>query len=1060
MASRNHPNRWILAAACLLAAACGIVAQEAVKPAAEEPGSDRFYSANALYNRKLYMVAVKEYEDFLKEFPKHSKVEQAKYGLALSLYAVSRYKEAEPVVVGLIERAKVGDPMHLSLLLGQCRLRTGKFAEAVKTFESVASGTVDKHKPAAMAGLAETMFAQGKWEEVAKWAGNLKKLDPDGPFTARALYQQAYAHQQMRQYEPAVEILNGLSQTATNDVAFAGQVVFLLGECFREMGRFADAASRYAEAAKTASGELAPELQFRLGVALLEQGRHDDAVLALNKALQMDPAPSLADKIKLHIGRTHVERRDFQTGIQSLAPLAKKQERNTVTAEAVLWLSRAYARQGKVDDATKVLNDAVPLYKDNPLQADLHFDLANLQMQEGRYEEAAKTFENMARAFPDWPQKSDLVRLHGICLHHLKKYDESLKKAEEFLSRFPNDKQAGEVLFLKAENLFLMNRLDDAGKVYSEVTSSAAGGANAAAATFRLAMAHYKTNNFAKAVEIAEPLTKRTYREELFAPLFFVLGDASFRLQKWDDAVRYLDSFTKQNKKGAENMDVAAIEMAVANMNRGETNAAAEILRGFARQFPQSPHRALAQSEMGRIYYERGVLRDARDEMESLLKNFPESPQRADAYYYLGWIAKAEKKDDEAAGHFDAFLKQSPKDRRGPDAALQKALCRLTQEKYPEAQAALEELLHMFPKHPRLDIVTFSRGVTLARQQKWQEAEQQFEKFLEKYPKADTADRAVYELAWCERGMKKPANAVKRYDQLLTSYPDSELALKARAERSELTFDAKEFEATIAELRRALEAAKDPALREEILYRLGAAQFNKGDIEDAARSFESFVIDFPNSKLAASAFFQAGECRLKLQEQRKARDHFGAAVAKAGPSSKDGKAGIKDAKVYEPALVRLAETHALLLEWEASDRRYEELLKQFPKSSFVKLAKFGRGWALENMRKYDEAIELFREVVALKERDPLAARCQLHIGECLFGQKKYEEALAELVRVETTYRIPEWSAKALLEMARVLDAKGDAAKAEAQYKEVMRVYPKEEAAKTARERLDALRKSM
>jgi TolA-binding protein len=454
------------------------------------------------------------------------------------------------------------------------------------------------------------------------------------------------------------------------------------------------------------------------------------------------------------------------------------------------------------------------------------------------------------------------------------------------------------------------------------------------------------------------------------------------------------------------------------------------------------------------------VLKEAREEMESLLKAFPQAPQRADALYYLGWIAKNEKKDEEAAARFDAFLKQFPKDRRGSDAALQKALALLSLEKYPDAQAALDDLLRLFPAHPRLDIVLFSRGVALARQQMWQDAERQFEKFLEKYPKADTADRALYELAWCERGMKKSAEAVKRYDQLLTGYPESDLAIKARAERSELTFDAKEFEQTILELKRALEGAREPALREEILYRLAAAQFNKGDMEDAARSFESFVIDFPNSKLAASAAFQAGESRLKLQETRKARDHFAAAVTRASAADRKGQTEIRDAKVCEPALVRLAETHALLLEWEASDRRYEELLRHFPKSSFARLAKFGRGWALENLRKYDEAIGFFNDVVGQKDRDPLAARCQLHIGECLFGQKKYDEALAELVRVETTYRIPEWSSKALLEMGRVLDAKGDAAKAEAQYKEVMRLYPKEEAAKAARERLDALRKSM
>jgi TolA-binding protein len=1080
MLSRHYSRGWTLVAICFLAVASGIVAQEVAKPAAEDPGTDRFFSANALYNRKLYVVAVKEYDDFLKQFPDHNKAEQARYGLALSLYTLGRFKDAEPILVGLIERAKVGDPMHLSLLLGQCRIRAGKFAEAEEAFEVVVSGTSGKHKPAALAGLTETMFAQGKWEQTVARAGNLKKLDPHGPFTARALYQQAYAHQQLRQYEPAVETLDELSRTATNEVAFAGQVVFLLGECYREMGRFDDAATCYAEAAKTAGGAAAPELQYRLGVVLIERGKYDEAVQALNKALQMKPGAVLAEKIVLQIGRAQVERRDFLPGIQTLSPLAKRTERSTATAEAVLWLSRAYARQGKIDEAAKALNDAIPVYKDSPLLADFSFDLGNLQMQGKRYEDAARTFEDMTRAFPNWPQSNDLVRLYGVSLHHLKRYEESLGKAEEFLSRFPNDKQTGEVMFLKAENLFLMNRLADAAKSYSEVASSPAGGANAAPATFRLAMVHYKTNNFAKAVEIADPLTKRSYREELFDPLFFVLGDASFRLQRWDDAVRYLDTFAKQNRKGAANLDVAAIEMAVANMNRGETNAAADILRVFARQFPESPQRALAQSEMGRIYYEGGKLRESRDEMEALLKSFPQAPQCADALYYLGWIAKTEKKDDEAADRFDVLLKRFPKDRRCPDAALQKALCRLSQEKYPEAQAAAEELLRLFPNHPRLDIVSFSLGVALARQQLWQDAKRQFEEFLDRHPDSETADRALYELAWCERGMERKAEAVKRYDQLLTSHPGSELALKARAERSELTFDAKEFEQTVLELKRALETAKEPALREEMLYRLGAAQFNKGDFEDAARSLESFVTNFPGSKLAASAGFQAGECRLKLGDPRKARDHFSAAVSKAAPGRKEKtgdsrdkgsgknkkvrnetveKTGNGDDKVYEPALVRLAETHAALLEWEDSDRRYEELLKRFPKSAFARLAKFGRGWALENLRKYDDAIALFREVVALKERDPLSARCQLHIGECLFGQKKYDEALIELVRVQTTYRMPEWSAKALLEMARVFDAKGDAAKAEAQYREVMRDYPKEDAAKAARERLDALRKT-
>jgi len=118
---------------------------------------------------------------------------------------------------------------------------------------------------------------------------------------------------------------------------------------------------------------------------------------------------------------------------------------------------------------------------------------------------------------------------------------------------------------------------------------------------------------------------------------------------------------------------------------------------------------------------------------------------------------------------------------------------------------------------------------------------------------------------------------------------------------------------------------------------------------------------------------------------------------------------------------------------------------------------FNHGWALENLKRYEDAIKQFRTVVDAKERDVLSARCQFHIGECLYGLRRYDEALVELVRVQANHGYEEWAVKSLLEMGRVLEAKGDKAKAQDQFKEVIKRFPKHDAAKTAKERLDAIR---
>ena len=97
----------------------------AIAVPAKDPAADRFYTANELYNRKLYVVAVKEYQAFLAKHPAHPKAEEARLGLALSLYAMRNYKDTEPALNALIQKGTAGDKNQLGLLRGQCLLKFG-----------------------------------------------------------------------------------------------------------------------------------------------------------------------------------------------------------------------------------------------------------------------------------------------------------------------------------------------------------------------------------------------------------------------------------------------------------------------------------------------------------------------------------------------------------------------------------------------------------------------------------------------------------------------------------------------------------------------------------------------------------------------------------------------------------------------------------------------------------------------------------------------------------------------------------------------------------------------
>ena len=1020
---------------------------------------DRYYSANALYNKKLYVLAVQEYDAFLKQNPAHVKADLARFGLALSYFGAAKYAEAEPILAELGRTGKAGEPEQLALMRGQCLMKLNRVLDAEKVFEGVAAGSARKHHPAAFSAMAEVSFVQGKWPQTLQWADKLLAMSSNDVWSCRAAYQAAYACQQLRQHEAAIQRLRDLIPRLKDDAALASQSSFLLGECCREIGRHADAVSAYGIALSNAQDTAAVEIQFRVGVAHLEMGKPAPAIEAFRQALEKKPPAELKDKVSLYLGRAMVESGDPKGAIQILQPLTQLNPRSAVSAEASLWLARAMVRQKQSKEAVTFLGQAISQHPGQPLQADLYFEAGNLHVEARRYPEASSCFAAIMQQFPAWPQTNDVWRLQSVCLHHQKQYEQSLTLCDAFLARFPADSRKAEVAFVKAENLFLLNRLDPAATAYLAIAAASPDQPSADIALFRITLIHYKTNAWEKAVESGQSLLQRQPKGDLFAPLAFLVGDAAFRLEHWSRAATNLAVFVRQSTMGKEeNLDTALTELGVSHLKQARTNEALEQFAAVATRFPQSRHTPLALGETGRLRYERGEWVPARQALEALLTGFREAPQRAAAEYYLGWIARAEKKQDEAARRFETVMTTYPKDPLAPDAAFQRGLLYLALDKYSEANAAFDQLLQRFPNHPRADLALFSMGIALARTQKWQAAAAVLQQYREKYPKAENDDRVLYELAWCEKGLNRPAEAAKRYQALITAHPLSDLVVKSRTEMSELSFDAKEYDKTIAELTRSLEGLKDGKLREEVVYRLGSAHFNKGDWAAAAGVLETFLAEFKTSPLLASAFFQAGEARLRLGENATARAHFAAAVVAAQGASKPPQ--VADPKVHESALLRLGEAHGLLEEWDAAVRVSGQFQQQYPKSPYLKLVMFNQAWALENLKRYDDAIKLFRAVVDAKERDVLSARCQFHIGECLFGLRRYDDALVELIRVQANYGHEEWTVKALLEMGRVLEAKGDKTKAQEQYKEVIKRYPKHDAAKTAKERLDGIRMTL
>ena len=219
--------------------------------------------------------------------------------------------------------------------------------------------------------------------------------------------------------------------------------------------------------------------------------------------------------------------------------------------------------------------------------------------------------------------------------------------------------------------------------------------------------------------------------------------------------------------------------------------------------------------------------------------------------------------------------------------------------------------------------------------------------------------------------------------------------------------------------------------------------------------FESLIPESEGSSLRPSILFQAGESRLMLTETVPARAHYLAAhgLKKNVPQP-----------LAESILMRLAETQNLTGQHKQAEKSYRLFMQRFRDSRWVRNARYGMAYAMEKQQNYKKAIGEYMRLLPRDNQkkqkvDLWMVKARYQIGECYFNLREYDKAMAEFVSVDANYRrYPQWQAKAVLEMGRILLTRDKKEDAMGRMKEVIKRFPKTKAAEVAAKYLDELRR--
>jgi TolA-binding protein len=711
------------------------------------------------------------------------------------------------------------------------------------------------------------------------------------------------------------------------------------------------------------------------------------------------------------------------------------------------------------------------------------------------HDEAIKRYQVIVAKYPEFAFVS-LARF-GIAQALYKKGD--FEKAKEALEAIPAQDRNGDLAFVpylladclirlaptKADDAIAAGRMEEQLKAAADLLEGFVGAQPAGPQTpdallklgycqQRLGALHVVPQERAPFVASAraayEKLIQQFPKHELQAQAVFERAKCVALAGDVNGAINELRRFTNEPLKSAPVAPLGVLELATLLRGQNKSSEAADLLQQCRQQheqkLAQDPARAgwvaLLQYHHGVALKEAGKFAEAKTVLNLVLQQSPNRPEAIEAALRWGQCLK-----DDSILKLETARKKLASPNLKPEEIA--AANKLRDEGLKEVREAIQffdtQADHLKQKQPAAEArarmhydaawccrTLAEQEVTAARAkiqtEKWQKRKDEEGKKTPpgQRPRSIPApDMPLSEVPLQPSELKTRAE----YQALVAAFPDLPLAADARFELAELHADRGEHDTAIKLLREALDKEPNPELTDKIRVRLGTCIAAKGDPKAALALFNT-VAQNPKSPLAGQAHYRAGECLLQTGDANEAVKHL--VIFRDQPPFQN-LPGVSDR-----ALLRLGHAFAQLKQWDQSRDAHGHVIGRFGNSPWVHEARYGVGWAWQNQKQFDHAVNAYQQVTSATASE-IGAKAQLQIGLCRLEQKRYAEATSALLVVPFTYDYPELNAIALSEAARAFVENKQHEHAVKLLERVIREHPDTKWADAAKERLATLTKS-
>src|SRR5216110_3453183 len=408
-------------------------------PARETEGADRrqLEYANGLFTRKLYDLAIPEYQQYLDDYP-------GRPGRADAYFS-----------------------------LGECYRNLNRLSNARTNFQKVLNDYGDSEFAGAAAyALAETAFTEKDYAAALPLFHRAAAKSKEPAVSLSARYFEARCLEATGRKEEAANIYVQVAETG-NPNPYREDARWTAASILAGRGKKIEALKQYeALATEAQKPALKAESAVRGGVIALElvqpeKGKIDKAMADRATAL-LQKGRTLPEAGKFRaIAQVGLRRLQYQTGqyAQLLADYKKEQEKLPEAAQAEVLLLAA-----------------------------------NSKRQLGHPKEAEELYRQIMAKFPDREEAKDAAYQRLINVYNSDP-SALLAEVEQFLATNPTGERADQAKLLKAEALYKQQNYTDAVPVYAELRASQLSSKLRAESAYKLGLSYVQTKNVSEIIE-------------------------------------------------------------------------------------------------------------------------------------------------------------------------------------------------------------------------------------------------------------------------------------------------------------------------------------------------------------------------------------------------------------------------------------------------------------------------------------------------------------------------------------------------------------------------------